>query len=157
MINMTIQKTAENIKSRFEAISKVVGVDEETKKEITEKVFDRVVIGNFETDQMPPGRVISIRAVMEENTLDFPGPNPPNSPFTVPWHITLYVSGTITKATLEVYKLVLILKSSIESDMTFSKSCREGFWDNPSVVYDETMSTKTKMISGARIRFKTNY
>lgn len=154
---MTVKTTAENIKSRFEALTEVIGVDPETEEEITKAIFDMVVIGNFETDQLPPGRVISIRSVMEENTLDFAGPNPPSSPFTVPWHITLYVSGPITDATLEVYRLVPIIKASIESDMAFSGSCREGFWDDPSVVYDETMTTRTKMISGARIRFKTNY
>lgn len=153
---MTVKSMAENIKSRLEALTEITGQDDKG-KDITEKVLDNVVIGDYDTNQMPPGKVLSIRAVTEDYTLDFAGPNPPDSPFTVPWHLTLYVSGPVSDATLEVYRVVPLIKASILNDMTFGGACSEGYWAQPSVIYDEIMKTKTRMISGARIIFMTNH
>jgi len=153
---MTVKTMAENIKSRLEALTEITGQDDKG-KDITEKVLDLVVIGDYDTNQMPPGKVLSVRAVTEDFTLDFAGPNPPDSPFTVPWHLTLYVSGPVSDATLEVYRVVPLIKASIQSDMAFSNSCSEGYWAHPSVIYDEVMKTATRMISGARIIFMANY
>lgn len=147
---MTVKSTAENIETRMNQLTETV--DDESVN-----VLDNVVIGDYDTSQMPPGKVLSIRAVTEEDTLDFAGPNPPDSPFTVPWHLTLYVSGPISDATLEVYRIVPLIKASIREDMTFDGACSEGYWAQPSVIYDEIMKTKTRMISGARIIFMTNH
>jgi hypothetical protein len=156
VIYMTVKTTAENIKSRLEALTEITGQDDKG-KDITEKVLDNVVIGDYDTDQMPPGKVLSIRAVTEEGHLDYAGPNPPDTPFTVPWHLTLYVSGPISKATLEVYRIVPLLKDEIIKDMTFNNSCIEASWAKPSVIYDEVMKTTSRMISGARIIFMTTH
>lgn len=154
---MTVKQTALNIKSRMESLTEVVGQDGETGEDITKPVFDNVVIGNYNPENMPNGTLLSIRAVLEDETLDFAGPSPPNSPFSVPWHITLYVSGPISKATLRVYELVPIIWGSLLTDLTFNGACSEGFMDKPRVVYDEDMQTSNRMVSGARFKLRTNH
>lgn len=49
MIYMTVKTTAENIKSRLEALTEITGQDDKG-KDITEKVLDNVVIGDYDTD-----------------------------------------------------------------------------------------------------------
>lgn len=153
---MTVKETAENIKERMEALTEVIGQDGEG-KDIIQPIFDKVIIGDFNSDEMPPGTVMSIRAVMEEDSLDFAGPLPPESPFTVPWHLSLYVSGQVSEATLRIYELVPVIKTSLNNDLSFNGSCTEGYWDKPKVIYDEDMRTSNSMVSGARFRIRTNY
>ncbi len=147
---MTILGTATNLEARMKALKETV--DEEQVS-----VLDEVVVGDYDTSKMPPGKTLSIRAVTEEGTLDFAGPNPPDSPFSTPWHLTLYVSGQISKATKEVYRIIPLLKASILTDMTFGGSCTEAYWAEPNVIYDEEPKTPSNMVAAARIIFYANY
>lgn len=153
---MTIHTTANNILSRMQSLTEVTGQDDEG-EDITANVLDTVVVGDYDTNQMPPGKALSIRAVLEDDTLDYAGPNPTPTPFTVPWHLTLYVTGQISQATLEVYRIVPLIKASILTDMTFSGACSEAYWAKPNTIYDEITRNKSQMTSGARIIFMTTY
>lgn len=151
---MTVELTAANIKTRMEALKETVTNEEDEEEEIT--IFDTVVIGNIDSDKMPPGTSMSIRAVTEEAALNFAGPDIPPSPFTTPWHLTLYVTGQVSEATSRIYHLIPLIKESLLIDMTFGGSCTEAWWPEPHLIYDE-VTTKTGMISGARFILMANY
>jgi hypothetical protein len=147
---MTILETANNIETRMKALKETVGG-------VQVPIFDTVIVGGIDPQNLPKGTSITIRAVVQGDALNFSGPNPPYTPFATPWHLTVYRTGRISEATKEIYRIIPLVLAELNTDMSFGGACSEAYWPEPYVIYDEDFTSKTNMIGGARIVFIALY
>ena len=116
----------------------------------TSTLIGKVWHGTYEDPPMGSKTVASIQAESETDTLSMAGGTMiPQSPYSVPIYVTLYVKGQKNDAYPTLYDLVRTVLTDLSQDMTMGGTCTEAYFPEDRHVLYSQLENQTGFLAAA--------